>query len=177
MATGLKLRPAGVQEQGKGKKAEPRSVPKTASRSVAQEQKRDATIFYAGHQKRKYNQKQVIDALVAADGALTIAAKRLGTSYRHLKKYVDANDKLTEVLHGIEESNLDLAEGTLRKSIEEGDLTATIFYLKTRGKGRGYTEHDKQDVSKIMQPVAIVYHSPRDPARLQQNERDGDDWG
>jgi len=46
-------------------------------------QKRDAAIFYAGHHKRKHYQKQVIDSLVAADGALTIAAKRLGTSSGH----------------------------------------------------------------------------------------------
>lgn len=175
MATKLKPRKAGMQEMRKAQKAEPRSVPKLASRSVAQEQKGDAAIFYAGHQKRKYNQKQVIHALVAADGALTIAAKRLGTSYRHLKKYIDANERMTEVLHGIEESILDLAEGTLRKSIEEGDLAATIFFLKTKGKRRGYTEHDKQDLSKLMQPVTLVFHSPRDPARLQHTGHDRDD--
>jgi hypothetical protein len=178
MATGLKPRPAGGQKQGKGQKAEPRSVPKVASRRVVQEQKeaeRDPTIFYAGHHKRKYNQKQVIDALIAADGALTIAAKRLGTSYRHLKKYIDANEKMTEVLHGIDESILDLAEGTLRKSIEEGDLAATTFFLKTKGKGRGYSLHDKQDMSKSMRPVTLIYHSPRDPARLKQTEYEGDD--
>ena len=178
MATGPKTRSAGLQEQGKGQKAEPRSVPKAASRHVAQEQKEaelDPAIFYAGRHKRKYNQMQVIDALIAADGALTIAAKRLGTSYRHLKKYIDANEKMTEVLHGIEESILDLAEGTLRKSIEEGDLAATIFFLKTKGKDRGYSVHDKRDISELMQPVTIVYHSPRDPERLQQTEPDGDD--
>jgi hypothetical protein len=88
---------------------------------------------------------------------------------------IDADDKLTEVLHGIEESTLDIAVGTPHKPIEEGNLTATIFYLKTRGKGHGYTEHDKQDMSKFMRPVTIVYHSPRDPALLQQTEHDGDD--
>jgi hypothetical protein len=122
---------------------------------------RDPSIFYAGRHRRKYNQAQVIDALIAADGALTHAARRLGTSYRHLKKYIDANDKLTEVLHGIEETNLDAAESTLFAAIREGNLTATIFYLKTRGKGRGYAEHEKQDMSNLMQPVTIVYHSPR----------------
>jgi hypothetical protein len=131
---------------------------------------RDPSIFYAGKSKRPYKQQQVIDALVAADGAITIAAKRLGTSYRHLKKYIDASDKLTEVLHGIEEINLDAAESTLFAAIKEGNLTATIFYLKTKGKGRGYTEHDKQDISKLP-PVTIVYHSPRDPARLAAQQK------
>ncbi len=154
------------------------AVPKDTFMRVRKKTKkadRDPSIFYAGRHKRKCSQKQVIDALIAADGAITIAAKRLGTSYRHLKKYIDANDKLTEVLHGIEESNLDAAESALFAAIREGNVTATIFYLKTKGKGRGYVEHDKQDISKPMPPVTIVYHSPRDPARLKQIEHDGKD--
>ncbi len=136
---------------------------------------RDPSIFYAGRHKRECSQKQVINSLIAADGAITIAARRLGTSYRHLKKYIDSNEKLTKVLHGIEERNLDAAESALFAAIREGNVTATIFYLKTKGKGRGYVEHDKQDISKPMPPVTIVYHSPRDPARLKQIEHDGKD--
>jgi hypothetical protein len=116
------------------------TVPKDTSPHVGGKTKkaeRDPSIFYAGRHKRECNQKQVIDALIAADGALTIAAKRLGTSYRHLKKYIDANEKLTEVLHGIEETNLDAAESTLFAAIREGNLTATIFYLKTKARGGG----------------------------------------
>lgn len=157
---------------------------KGSPQPVAQEQKkewdekpdfnprvRDPRIFYAGKQKKAYNQKQVVDALVAADGALTIAAKNLGTTFRHLKRYVEENDKMSEVHAAIDEETLDLAEGTLRKWIEKGNLTATIFYLKTRGKKRGYIEDEKVDMSKLMQPVTIVYHSPRDPALLAQQQK------
>lgn len=155
----------------KGQKGSPPPVQQKTKKEKPpfNERKRDARIFYAGIRgKRKYNQKQVIDALVAADGSLTHAAKILGTTFRHLKKFVEANDKITEVVQGIEEETLDLAEGSLRKHIEGGNLTAVIFFLKTRGKKRGYIEDEKVDMSKVMQPVAIIYHSPRDPEYIRQ---------
>jgi hypothetical protein len=177
----LKRKPAGEEKQGEqGEQNAQDSQYGFSYRAGKQKSKeeewfnkrtRDPRIFYAGKQKKKYNQKQVVDALVAADGALTIAAKRLGTTYRHLKKYIDQNDKMSEVHAQIDEETLDMAEGTLRKHIEKGNLTATIFYLKTRGKKRGYIEDEKIDTSKLMQPVAIIYHSPRDPALLQQQPK------
>jgi hypothetical protein len=128
-----------------------------------------------GRKPKVLDKGEVIRALEAQGGRLTYAAKELNIHFRTLKRYINENDDVKEALIAIEEAMLDAAEATLREAIEEGNLKATIFYLKTKGKRRGYAEHDKQDINKLMQPVAIVYHSPRDPARLQQTEPDGDD--
>ena len=40
----------------------------------------------------------------------------------------------------VDESLLDWAESMLKKGIQEGDHTLLIFFLKTKGKGRGYIE-------------------------------------
>jgi hypothetical protein len=38
---------------------------------------------------------------------------------------------------------LDFAESSLHKQIQSGVPASTIFYLKTRGKGRGYIERQE----------------------------------
>jgi hypothetical protein len=121
---------------------------------------------------RRNGVREVIDALVAADGAISVAAKTLHTSYRQLKRYVEENEKMCEVIAAIEESMLDMAESKLRKHIEEEEnLTATIFYLKTKGKKRGYVEDERRDQFNKMQPVNIIFHSTRDPARLAAQQK------
>lgn len=59
----------------------------------------------------------------------------------------------SEAVEHVEERNLDRAETALQGLIEAGNVTAIIFYLKTKGKKRGYTE--KIDVSTDREPVFI----------------------
>jgi hypothetical protein len=42
---------------------------------------------------------------------------------------------------------IDFAESQLHKQIKEGNSTATIFFLKTKGKKRGYVERQEVDVN------------------------------
>ena len=51
----------------------------------------------------------------------------------------------------IEERNLDRAETALQGLIEAGNVTAIIFYLKTKGKNRGYSE--KAEIENVGPPV------------------------
>lgn len=58
------------------------------------------------------------------------------TWYRWLKDDVS----FKTLLNDAEESLLDNTETMLYKKVTEGDMTAIIFTLKTKGKKRGYTE-------------------------------------
>lgn len=49
----------------------------------------------------------------------------------------------------------DMVEGKLMQRISEGDTTAIIFALKTRFRGRGYTEHTEVNASVQAQPIVI----------------------
>ncbi|MFO0202076.1 MAG: hypothetical protein ACK528_03000 [Alphaproteobacteria bacterium] len=56
----------------------------------------------------------------------------------------------------VEESNLDKAESALLGLIEAGNVASIIFYLKTKGKKRGYTE--KIDLDAVAPaPVTFVF--------------------
>jgi hypothetical protein len=48
---------------------------------------------------------------------------------------------------GLSDVALDFAESQLHKQIKEGNSTATIFFLKTKGKKRGYIERQEVEVA------------------------------
>lgn len=84
--------------------------------------------------------KAMVEALEKSLGIVTTACKSCGvarsTHYEWLK---DDEEYKTEV-EGIADIALDFAESQLHKQIQKGEVSSTIFYLKTKGKKRGYIE-------------------------------------
>ena len=92
--------------------------------------------------------KAMVEALTKALGIVKMACESCGisrqTHYNWLKEdpaYKEACDNLPEVV-------LDFAEHHLHKLISEGNPAATIFYLKTKGKVRGYVERQEIEVAE-----------------------------
>jgi hypothetical protein len=91
------------------------------------------------------HKKAMLDALEKSLGVVTSACKSVDiarqTHYRWLqedKEYKAAVDELSDVA-------IDFAESQLHKQIKDGNSTATIFFLKTKGKKRGYVERQEID--------------------------------
>ena len=89
---------------------------------------------------RRFRIEQIEEALRQSAGIKSLAAKRLGCSPSAITKYLQRFPSLTKVIDDIVNENLDLAEGQLLKAIGDGNMTAIIFYLKTKGKDRGFAE-------------------------------------
>lgn len=83
---------------------------------------------------------QVEKQLREKRGNIAAVARALGstrqTVYDKIKKY----PKLQATLKETRETMLDNAETTLYDEALNGNITALIFFLKTQGKSRGYTE-------------------------------------
>ncbi|MEO3507414.1 hypothetical protein ABG849_24165, partial [Phocaeicola vulgatus] len=62
-------------------------------------------------------------------------------------KWRDSDLKFKERAEEVEEETIDVVESKLLSAINNDDLTAIIFYLKTKGKKRGYVERVEQDVN------------------------------
>lgn len=78
--------------------------------------------------------------ITAACAALNITRQ---TFYNRKAK----SKKLQELVDEADESLLDFAESKLVEHINDGDVTSLIFFLKTKGKKRGYIERSEHDVN------------------------------
>ena len=85
--------------------------------------------------------EQVIEALKKSAGYVSGAATKLQCSTQTIYNYIAEHPEIADARKDIEERNLDAAEITLQGLIAQQNLAATIFYLKTKGKNRGYIEH------------------------------------
>lgn len=98
--------------------------------------------------------KAMIGALQQSLGVVTSACKAVGisreTHYKWLREDADYKYKVEDL------SNiaLDFAESQLHNQIKNGSTPATIFYLKTKGKKRGYIE--RQEIQhENLEPLTI----------------------
>ncbi len=95
----------------------------------------------------KYKEADIAKALEENSGFLTATANDLKITLRTLYTYFDRYPKLKQLREDLEVSILDLAESQLLENIQNGNLTAIIFFLKTRGRKRGYVENPNYQVN------------------------------
>lgn len=90
----------------------------------------------------RFTAQQVADALTATHGFVTAASKSLGMSDQGVRNYIKKYDVVRQACDDAREKMIDYAEGALYKQIQEGNITAIIFFLKTQGRkrGNGYSE-------------------------------------
>ncbi len=90
--------------------------------------------------KERFKAREIIAALDEAGGYVSQTAALLCCSsvtvYNYAKKY----PTVRAAWDNIKESRHDFVENSLHKQIKDGNTTATIFYLKTQCKQRGYIE-------------------------------------
>lgn len=78
-----------------------------------------------------------LDTLERSLGVLTSALIKSETSREEYDLWMQ-NSEFKKNVEAINESSIDFVENQLLKQIKDGDLTAIQFYLKTKGKKRGY---------------------------------------
>ena len=92
--------------------------------------------------KIEHKKKALLEALEKSLGVVTTACKKVGVGrtmfYEYMKDTLSAKQ-----VEDIANIALDFAESQLHKQIQDGNTAATIFYLKTKGKRRGYIERQE----------------------------------
>lgn len=93
------------------------------------------------------DKEEFIKAYVASTGNVSTACNKANCSRAVYYKWMKEDPEFKERINEVDEGQLDFAETKLKQHIMEGNLTATIFYLKTKGRDRGYVERTEQDMN------------------------------
>jgi len=93
--------------------------------------------------KTEQHKKALLEALEKSLGVVTTACKRVGVGRTTYYDWYNSDEEFKQSVDDLQNVALDFAESQLHKQIAENSTTATIFYLKTKGKKRGYVERQE----------------------------------
>ena len=98
--------------------------------------------------KSDTRKKQLIEALERSLGVVTTACKQVNVARSTYYKWMDEDKEFKREVDDIANIAIDFAESQLHKQIRDGNTSATIFYLKTKGKARGYVERQEIEMAE-----------------------------
>ena len=104
---------------------------------------------------RHIKKEAMLQALENSLGVVTVACKQTDTPRSTYYKWLKEDEEFARSVKEIENIALDFAESQLHTQIKDGSTSATIFYLKTKGKKRGYIEKSELDLSSGDEPIKI----------------------
>jgi hypothetical protein len=101
------------------------------------------------------NKRAMIAALEKSLGVVTTASKAADVSRSAHYQWMQEDEEYREAVESVADIALDYAESQLHKRMKEGSDAAVIFYLKTKGKKRGYIE--RQEITGAdAEPIKII---------------------
>lgn len=84
--------------------------------------------------------QKFLEALAQGYGIIATACEAIGIGRSTYYRWYNADPEFREKVDEITETQVDFVESKLMQSINANDTTAIIFYLKTKGKKRGYSD-------------------------------------
>lgn len=99
-----------------------------------------------------------IDNLKASGGIICVACESTGINRSTYYRWRESDKEFADAVDEVMDAQVDFVESKLMELINAHDTTATIFYLKTKGKKRGWTE--KQ------QPIVAINAEPQPDTSL-----------
>jgi len=107
------------------------------------------------NKNRHIKKEAILKALENSLGVVTVACKQADIPRSTYYKWLKEDEDFAQSAKEIENIALDFAESQLHTQIKDGSTPATIFYLKTKGKKRGYIERSELDLSTGDEPIKI----------------------
>ncbi len=114
------------------------------------------------------NKEKFLEALAHGYGIIATACEAISIGRSTYYRWYNADPDFKERVDEITETQVDFVESKLMQSINANDTTAIIFYLKTKGKKRGYT--DKAQPPKEDKPQPAAHTLPEPPTENESKK-------
>jgi len=88
----------------------------------------------------KLNKEKMLKALEKSLGIVTPACKEVGISRETFYRWCRDDEEFRAKVDDINDITLDFAENQLLLKIKEGSERSILFYMKYKGRKRGYAE-------------------------------------
>ncbi len=106
----------------------------------------------------RYSTDEIIDALRATNGLVSLAAKKLKCCPNTIYNRAHSVQGVQRVIDECRAELVDLGELSLRRAVVNGEPWAVGLVLKTLGKERGYVERTEHDMrGRDGGPLEIEY--------------------
>ena len=110
----------------------------------------DSTISTLSDKKEKF-----LQILELNSGNVSVSCKKSNIGRQTYYQWKEADQEFADACVDVKEGLLDFAESQLQGLIKESNVIATIFFLKTKGKKRGYDETHKIQIDKPFDRIEL----------------------
>ena len=108
-------------------------------------------------QQIQHNKKKLLKALEKSMGIVANACKIVNLDRTTFYRYYNEDQQFSDDVDKIQDYVLDFAESKLLENIKDKKETSIIFYLKTKGRKRGYIEKTETDITTNGKDVNISF--------------------
>lgn len=91
----------------------------------------------------RYTVPDVIAAIEATKGMISLAARKLGCHPNTVRNYIERHPTVASAYREQREGSIDIAELKLLEAVQKGEGWAIAFLLRTIGRDRGYVERQE----------------------------------
>lgn len=100
--------------------------------------------------KSKKEKEAFLEIFESAGCNISVSCQKAKINRDTYYSWYDKDEWFRNKIEMLKESLLDFAESQLMKNIKVGKETSLIFFLKTKGKKRGYIERQELDLNGEM---------------------------
>ena len=109
--------------------------------------------------KTRKSKERVLEELIKSRGIVTNACNLANVSRAMFYKWKEDDPEFLRAVEDVEDIALDFVESALHRQINDGNPASTIFYLKTKGKRRGYIEKQQIEHSGEIAGAPVITFS------------------